>query len=673
MEQNSPKQRLSRRCLLLLGGVTAASTLASPSLALFAAEEPGLPKEASPVNESEAVPPAPILASLKSGHPRLIASAETWQTIRTRQASDPLLDAVLRKSEAEARAIVLAPPVVYKKDGKRLLHVSRVALRRITLLALHYHLTGDMAFAKRAEAEMRVVAAFTDWNPSHFLDTAEMTAALAFGYDWLFSVLTPDGRTTIATAIAEKGLKPGLAADGFWRTENNWNSVCLCGMSLGALAIGDSEPSLAAQILEKTKANNSSGMKPYAPDGVYPEGAMYWAYGTTFQAVLLAALDSALGTDWGLSESPGFRKSAEALYQQLAPSGSYFNFSDGVERPGAEPATFWFAKMLNRPELLRYEREQYGRNAASTRPPQPDSESDRLLALSVVWWPDARATTQQKLALNWYGDGPNPLAVFRSEWDNPKAMYLALKGGKASNSHGHMDAGSFVFEANGVRWSRDLGMQDYLSLESKGIDLWNGKQDGGRWTVFRLNQMSHGTLTINGARHQVDGDARITHYGGGKEAGAIVDLSPVFAGQASRVTRGFAFRSNHVLVRDELEGLKAGDTVRWAMVTRADVALPPVGGSDMPEVTLREDGKELRVRLQASVPAKWEVVPAEPPANGYDAPNPGMRLLVANFVAPQSGRMDWSVLLLSQAAGTEVRTDTLAQTSLSRWPFAAVK
>lgn len=59
-----------------------------------------------------------------------------------------------------------------------------------------------------------------------------------------------------------------------------------------------------------------------------------------------------------------------------------------------------------------------------------------------------------------------------------------------------MDAGSFVYEKNGVRWAMDLGMQNYFSLESKGVDLWNQSQEGQRWDVFRLNNMAHNTLTI---------------------------------------------------------------------------------------------------------------------------------------------------------------------------------
>jgi hypothetical protein len=176
-----------------------------------------------------------------------------------------------------------------------------------------------------------------------------------------------------------------------------------------------------------------------------------------------------------------------------------------------------------------------------------------------LWWHEP-TPNQTQLPLNWQGDGPNPLAVFRSAWDDPKAMYLALKGGKATVSHGHMDAGSFILETNGVRWACDLGLQSYHSLESKGIGLWDGKQDGQRWRIFRLNNFSHNTLTINRQLHSANGAAIIKEFSAQNKS-AVVDLSAVFAGQAAKVTRRFQFAPPQVVISDELEGLKAGDTV----------------------------------------------------------------------------------------------------------------
>jgi hypothetical protein len=577
-----------------------------------------------------------ILASLRREHPRLIASSNTWQDLKKRRGADALLDGYLQRSEREARALLNAPPVTYQKTGRRLLSISRTALRRVLLLGLHFHLTGEGVFVERAKSEMLAAATFDNWNPSHFLDTAEMTAALAFGYDWLYHQLDEVSLQIIKTSIIEKGLKPGMVSDDWKRSENNWNQVCLGGLSLGALAIAESEPELARQTLEKTKTFNVNGLKPYMPDGVYPEGAMYWAYGTTFQTVLLSALQLALGTDWNLVRSPGFLQSAEALLHQLGPTGAYFNFADNVEKPGLEPAMWWFARTLKRPELLRYEMAQMKNYVSSNKAPEPGTEANRLLPLAALWWHEPNQN-QTQLPLNWQGNGPNPLAVFRSDWDDPKAMYLALKGGKATVSHGHMDAGSFILEAGGVRWACDLGMQSYHSLESKGIDLWNSKQEGQRWKIFRLNNFSHNTLTINGQLHVANGAATIKEFSA-QDKSALVDLSPVFAGQAAKVTRRFQFAPPQVVISDELEGLKAGDNVRWAMLTKAEIAL---NGN---EAILTQDGQKLRVQLQTPQLAQFETISTEPP-NDYDAPNPGYRFLIANLTAPETGNLQFFITL----------------------------
>ena len=42
--------------------------------------------------------------------------------------------------------------------------------------------------------------------------------------------------------------------------------------------------------------------------------------------------------------------------------------------------------------------------------------------------------------------------------------YIGVKGGMAKRNHGHMDAGSFVFDAYGKRWSEDLMVPEYTSV-----------------------------------------------------------------------------------------------------------------------------------------------------------------------------------------------------------------
>ena len=89
--------------------------------------------------------------------------------------------------------------------GKRLLAISRIALKRIYYLSYAYRMTGDQKYALRAEQEMLAVSHFTDWNPTHFLDVGEMVMALAIGYDWLYDSLQPDTRRVVREAIIAKG------------------------------------------------------------------------------------------------------------------------------------------------------------------------------------------------------------------------------------------------------------------------------------------------------------------------------------------------------------------------------------------------------------------------------------------------------------------------------------
>jgi hypothetical protein len=610
--------------------------------------------------------PSGLLTSLKSGHPRLLADAGKWRALNEQRKTDRELDRFLRWLEDQGRALLEEPPLRHEKQGIRLLLVSRTALTRIVLWSFNYRLTGDERFLRRAQQEMLAAAAFADWNPSHFLDTAEMTAALAIGYDWLFEKLDPDSRATIRAAIVTKGLReliePTKPSHVWWqRSEMNWNQVCFGGLTLGALAVADEEPEIAGQVLARAKANNPHGQKSYAPEGVYPEGPSYWSYGTTYEVMMIAALESALGTDWDLTATPGFTGSTGFLLQTTGPSGRVFNYSDGSENTEFEPALYWFAQRLKDPSLLAFQFEKLRTWMEKPMAASSGSQTLRFLPLTAFWWHPSTVTKNPRPPMRWLGRGEQPLAVFRTSWNDPDAMYLALKGGSASLSHAHMDAGSFVFEAKGVRWARDLGAQDYHSLESKGIKLFDMKQQSDRWKVFRTNNRSHNVLTINHQLHRVDGSARITGFSDDEQQPcAVLDLTPIFAGQATKVARGFLFRPDkHMLVRDELEGLKPGDTVRWAMVTGAEITV------DGPIATLARDGKTLHARLIAPAGAKFESLPADPPPDDFNAPNPGMRMLIVNATAPDSGRLNIDVQLSLSADPSD---EPFATVALERWP-----
>jgi oligo-alginate lyase len=376
-------------------------------------------------------------------------------------------------------------------------------------------------------------------------------------------------------------------------------------------------------------------MQSYAPDGVYPEGPSYWGYGTSYQVLMIAALRSVAGDAWQLEKTPGFLVSSQAYVQTTGPSGLAFNFSDGTEGLSLSPAMFWMARELGQPELLQFEMRKLSTAASRQQQIMKWTTASPMIAL---WWPKTQLT-DQTLPLRWYGRGENPLVIARTDWKDPNSLYFAIKGGSASLSHAHMDAGSFVFELDGVRWGIDLGSQDYSSLESKKIDIWNFKQNSPRWQVFRLNNFSHSTLTIDDQLHRVAGRGEFDQVQlQGADATALLDLSGVFLGLANRVLRSVSIKKRSVLITDELKGLRPGSIVRWQMPTRANIT---VNGT---RAMLLQSGKQLQVNLVEG-DSQFTSLSIENPLPDFNAPNPGVSMLTCVVAAGVDGNVKISVQL----------------------------
>jgi hypothetical protein len=213
-------------------------------------------------------------------------------------------EAILNESDA----IINLAPVERELTGRRLLSISREALRRIFYLSYSYRMTAQEKYFQRAEREMLAVAGFSDWNPSHFLDVGEMTMALAIGYDWLYHELSPGSREIIREAILKKGLEPSFNPDynGFLNAEHNWNQVCNAGMTYGAIAIYEDYPELAKEVIDRAYNTITLAKADYEPDGAYPEGYGYWKYGTSFNVMFLSAVDKIWPDRFNYEDFPAF-------------------------------------------------------------------------------------------------------------------------------------------------------------------------------------------------------------------------------------------------------------------------------------------------------------------------------------------------------------------------------
>ena len=552
---------------------------------------------------------------------------------------DPLLAQAAEHVVRTAEGMRALKPVHYEKEGKRLLAVSRTCLKRVLYLAAAYRIDGDAAHAARARDEMLAAAAFADWNPSHFLDVAEMTAALAVGYDWLHDALDGPARSSIAAAILEKGLQTSMAGGWWVKTHNNWNQVCHGGLVLGALALARQEPELARQIVQRAVDNLPKAMAEYAPHGAYPEGPTYWSYGTTYNVLLLAALEAAFGRDFGLGRAPGFMQSAEYYLRVNGPTGEFFNYSDCGLRGGVAPAMYWFAAKEGRADLLFNERGELQHFVEQA--PRPDGQGDRFFPLLLLWAPrGADAAPPEGLHRRY--DGRTPLGIHRSGW-GAEDVFVALKGGSPGANHAHMDVGAFVVDAGGRRWAMDLGVQSYHGLESRGIALFDMKQESQRWDIFRLGSQSHNVLRVDGQQQRVDGDAPIVaHAETGARPHTVVDLSSVYAGQLRSARRGVALAADGaVWIQDEIVAPERAIEVRWAMVTPAEVEIAGPGRA------LLSQGR-VSMELLAQPAAALEIHETAVPPNDFDEPNPGTRM-VGFVVRLEAGAQETLAVRLAPA------------------------
>lgn len=574
-----------------------------------------------------------IKEHVRKSSPRIILTSEGLTAIRSAVKSDEAIKAYYQYLYKNAVSLINLPVLERVFTGRRLLRVSRAAIRRIGTLSIVYAISGEKRFLDRVNAEITAVCNFSDWSPQIALDYSEMAYAVSIGLDWTLGKLPKSTKQLAKKALIKYAITPGLIDEPVhWVSNiNNWNQVCHGGLSIAAIAIADENPALAAQIISRAVKNIPNALKSYAPDGAYPEGSHYWHYGTSYSLLTFSAFETAFGTDFGLSKSPGFVESARFIKMLASPSGLYFNYfdADSVGNNGLENQELlsWFAgktgnSIYYNPGLLKK-----ALDTASTSGINPS----KLNGAALAWLIKAKHSHSTPLPLSWKGDGLNPIIIFKSASGDSSMFFLGAKGGMAKLSHGNMDAGSFVFDLNGVRWSVDLGMQDYTSLEAAmGVErLWANGQDSPRWTLLSKNNFGHSTLTVNDQLHVVDGSASLTGF---KESAinpeGEFDLTRVFKGQLKSAKRKFTKVSDQQLqVEDVLELSDQTKTVTWAMMTQADAQL--INGG----VLLTQNGKTLKVLMKQPLDAAIKIVSKDPPPLAYDMKVPGLKRLEFKITA----------------------------------------
>ena len=463
--------------------------------------------------------------------------------------------------------------------------------RQYHLLYLSYawRLTGKATVFAKLRTDLKKVCSWTDWNSGSALSYGEICQAVAIAYDWCYYDLSLDERKAAHKAMVNNAIKKSNGA-GYRQCLGNWNQVANSGVMSAALAIYEKDKAIAVNNIEAGLADNKYAMGVvYAGGGGYPEGSNYWEYGTGNEVILLQSLERIFGNTGGLKEVDGFMDTGGFALFTHGTGDSAFSFNDGgntYDNPLL--ASWWFAARKDDPSLAWGEKHLLDNGKYASSLP-------RRLPLVPCYLKDydidAKGITPPSATM-WHCGGQIPVGMIRRGWNyDASDVYLCVKGGHAdtwtsmNTSHGHMDTGSFVFEAEGQRWSDDIMRPSYgdwfAALQAAGSRSGDTSQKGLRWDTFRVNNLCHSTISayandgsvankLHPSDQYVSGQANIVALSDtpGRQSFTL-DLSGPMKGQVKSARRTVALVNGTDLeVTDEIEALPGLDCpLEWRMLS----------------------------------------------------------------------------------------------------------
>lgn len=526
-----------------------------------------------------------------------------------------------------AEGILRLPLLERSFLGRRMLPFSREALSRLTCLALVYRVNGGEPYRQRLESELRVLCGLPDWNPDHFLDTAEMALAVALPLNWVSADLPEPLRQIARQTLVEKALVPGLNPEGagnwWWNVAHNWNPVCHSGLLVAAFAVAEAEPDLASRVCQRALHALPLAHASYG-EGAYVEGPSYWLYGTSHFVLALDALESALGECFGLDAHDGFRRSFDFSLNLAGPGGGFFNYFDSNEDGFLSLEHLgllaWKSRRTGQP--FPEDAWSHWMEGAGFLNERQERHAVFSLLQLVELGPEPETAPLNRSAV---AGGDFPVAVLATP--DPKGIYLACKGGCGADNHGNLDAGSFILEWGGVRWSVDPGNQSYPELEAiLGVDsLWDISQDSPRWSLLTKSNFGHSVLTVNDCRHHVRGRVRISDFDlEDRRPWVRYDLTPLYGDNLEEALRCACLVDTHTVeIQDQWSPNARTECISWQMITCAKAEIRNGG------FVLRQSGREMSVEIREHSGAnpEFRIVPLSPPPLPYDKPVPGLKRL----------------------------------------------
>jgi len=292
------------------------------------------PTDPAPVN----VPP--IVAAMKTTHPRLLFTANEIAALKRQIATDPTLGKAYQDAVSLCKGFNCpkgAPDIITQGDTPAIWK----SLGRFPALAYVYALDRDPAVKQKIIDVLQMMLAQPYWSPENKETDNSMGAACNMAmvgllYDAVCNDIPPELRAKLAEKmllhcrrmyyLGHKGLGPGIK---YWQADPQPNHRWYrdAGLAACLLAIADEKNIDARYLLQEFKAEMDFVMKWYPPDGDCHEGVGYQSFG--YLPILLAATmsDRVLGTSY-LKTSGLKNACTQQLYYWVPGRNSDISYGD---------------------------------------------------------------------------------------------------------------------------------------------------------------------------------------------------------------------------------------------------------------------------------------------------------------------------------------------------------
>lgn len=556
-------------------------------------------------------------------HPRLLFTAETVAETKEGIKKDSQLKSVVDNIIKSADGALGAPDVKYGLyDGVKTAHVSTVGLN-LEKLAFGYLFCDDEEKKAAYKAEMWHHIAhldnteiFPDWQvyTSSALSHGTGAYGFAYAYDWVD--WTDEERTLMVNMWKRNVFDEMLHAYncstyGHHHSatvgSGNQNLVTNGGFALLAVAMYDEDPEYFQDVIRGTLLGLEGGFLPYFPKGEYDEGISYWNYAGGKFPEVLKGLQTAMGTDWGITDVPGVLETASFPFRMRGAVSGYA-FGDGQAQDAIISLLMFVADQTDNKSLAQYRKEFMG---------QSGNVSD------VANW--VYDTAEHKQGLGVYGNDiyskSNETYILKTGWTKADTT-VAFHGGAASDGHGHLDMGSVQFDISGVRFGMDMPRENY-NLRNIGhydatrqSEFYPKGYNFGQGHYYRLKGEGHNTVVANRQYTNMQ-DPELKYYDmkGGSEfvkselsdisSFVLLDMTDTNDIYQSGI-RGVKLDkiSNTIEIQDDFIAKRPTDFM-WSMHTYADIEIAEDGKSAI----LTYNKQQVKATILNDCDFKFEVMP----------------------------------------------------------------